>query len=474
MVKKLLIAFGVLAAVIVVGVAAAGVMIYLTVDKAFIAAKMSQALNRQVSIGDIDAGIFSVVSGIDIKNVAISNFKTPEALAGLQGKPVTGDLFAAVEALRFKVKIFPLFKRQVELKELVLYSPVINLVRNKQGILNIDDLMKSRKPADGKEPAPQEPARPISADLLPVAMAVGEIGMKNGTINYHDDGVGQKIQIYKLTTLLRDIRIDPQALEQKNEIQLQIGMGVKTIGALKTGSVESFDVTIDAAGKVIPFDVKTRLLDPEVLLHVAVPYGEITGLQIFNAFASMPVLGDYLGRHLAFLKEKQQWKGAKQNSLDLRYKASQVDVKNGRLNLQDAGLSFDGSMNLNTQAVDMNLGVVLAKEINDAARVSLAKQIEAAIQNPEVRKYADSGKLADLAMQPLLNKDGQIDLKAKIGGTTKKPEVQLTRPQLGSLGKFVKDNAGGLALEAGKDAAKKLLREDQQKLLEDVGGLLKK
>jgi len=55
MVKKLLIAFGVLAAVILVGAAAAGVMIYLTVDKAFIAAKMSQALNRQVSIGDIDA-----------------------------------------------------------------------------------------------------------------------------------------------------------------------------------------------------------------------------------------------------------------------------------------------------------------------------------------------------------------------------------------------------------------------------------
>lgn len=474
MFKKLLIAVGALIAVIVAGVFVAGVIVYMKVDKAFMAAKMSQALNRQVSIGDIDAGIFSVVSGVEIKKVTISNFKTPQELAGLQGKPAAGDLFAAMEALRFKVKILPLFQRQVELKELVLYSPVINLSRNKQGVLNIDDLITSGETAGDKRPAPQEPAPPISADVLPVAIAVGEIGMKNGTINYHDGEYDQKIQIYKLNALLHDIRIDPGALEQKNEMQLTLDMGVKTIGALKNGSVENFDVTIDAVGKVIPFAIKTRLLDPEVLLHVSLPEGEITGLQIFNAFASVPVLGDYLGRHLAFLKEKQQWKGSKLNSLDLRYKAPQVAVQNGKLELKDAGISFDGIMNTKTQAVDVNLGVLLKKEINDAVRASLAKQIEAAIQNPEVRKYADSGKLADLAMQPLFNKDGQIDLKAKIGGTAKKPEVKLTRPQLGSLGNFAKDNAGGLALEAGKDAAKKLLREDRQKLLEDVGSLLKK
>jgi hypothetical protein len=78
-------------------------------------------------------------------------------------------------------------------------------------------------------------------------------------------------------------------------------------------------------------------------------------------------------------------------------------------------------------------------------------------------------------MQPLLNKDGVIDLKAKVGGTTNKPDVKLTQPQLGSLGDIVKNAAGSVAIEAGKgavkDTAKKLLNQDQQKVLEDVEDL---
>lgn len=476
MMKKLLIAVGAVVAVVVVLVIVAGIIVYVKVDKTFIASHISKALNRQVYIEKIDASIFSVLSGIEIKNVAISNFKTPQELENLQGKPVAaGDVFTRMEAFRFKVKIMPLLRRQVELKELVLYSPVINLSKNKKGVMNIDDLIKSKKPADkDKERKDQEPAKPISADDIPVAIAVGEIGMKDGTINYHDAEFDQKFQIYKLTTLAYDIHVDPKDLEKKDEVKVKLGMGIKTVGIMKTGSVQSFDVTIDATGKVIPFDVKTRLLEPEVRLHISVPDGEITGLQLFNALATIPVLGDYLGQHLAFLKEKQQWKGSNYNGLDLRYKAAKAEVTNGRLELKDARLSFDGGMNIDTTAIDMNLGMVMKKEINEAVKAALAKKIVSAVKSPEVKKYADSGKLAEIAMKPLLNKDGQIDLKAKVGGTTKKPDVKLTAPQLGSLGKFVQDNAGSLAVEAGKGAARKMLREDQQKVLDDVEGLFKK
>lgn len=474
MLKKLLIPIGAVIAVMIVLVIVAGIVVYMKVDKTFIAAQMAKALNRQVTIEKIDVSIFSVLSGIEIKNVAISNFKTSEQLVNLQDKPVAaGDVFASMEALRFKVKILPLLKRQVELKELVLYRPVINLSKNKEGVMNIDDLIKSKKPED-KEKKDKESARPLSADDIPVAIAVGEVGVKNGTINYHDGEYDQKIQIYALTLLAHDINIDPKDLEKKDEVRLRLGMGIKTVGAMKTGSVQNFDITLGATGRVIPFDVKTRLLDPEAILHIAVPDGEVTGLQLFNAVASVPLLGDYLGQHIAFLKEKQQWKGASQNGLDLRYKAAQAEITNGRLDLKDAGLLFDGRMNIKTKAVDMNLGMVMKKEINEAVKAGLAKKIESAIKSPEVKKYADSAKLAEIAMKPLLNKDGQIDLKAKVGGTTKKPDVKLTHPQLGSLGEFVKDNAGSLAVEAGKGAAKKLLKEDQQKVLDDVEGLFKK
>ena len=473
MFKKLFITIGVIVAVIAILIIVAGVIVYKKVDKTFISSQMAKTLNRQVYIEKIDVNIFSVLSGIEIKNVAISNFKTPQELESLQGKPVVaGDVFAGMESLHFKVKIIPLLKKQVELKELVLYSPVINLSKNKQGVLNINDLIKSKK-QEKKEL--QEPAKPLTADEIPVGIAVGEIGMKNGTINYYDGEHDQKFQIYKLTTLAHDINIVPKELEKKNEVNLKLSMGIKTVGALKTGSVKNFDITIDTTGKMIPFDVKTRLLEPEVILHIAIPDGEITGLQIFNSIAAIPILGDYLGEYVAFLKDKQEWKDSKETGLDLRYKADKAQITNGKLNLKQAKFLFDGSMNIKSKAIDMNMDMAMQKEINDGVKTSLAKKIDSLIKNPDVKKYADSNKLANAAMQPLLNKDGVIDLKAKVGGTTNKPDVKLTQPQLASLGDIVKSAAGSVAIEAGKGIAKevvkKVLTEDQEKVMEGVEGL---
>lgn len=273
---------------------------------------------------------------------------------------------------------------------------------------------------------------------------------------------------------MHDIDVDPKNLKSKNEAKVKLGMGVKTIGVMKSGSVQNFDVTIDAVGKVIPFDLSSRFLEPEAILHIAVPDGEITGLQLFNAIAAIPVLGDYLGENISFLKGKQEWKGSTQTGLDLRYKAGKAEMTNGKLDLKEARLLFDGAVQTDTRAIDINLGIVMKKEINDAVKAGLAKKIEALIRNPDVRKYVDTEKLATAAMQPLLNKDGLIDLKAKAGGATNKPDVRITQPQLGSLSRIAQDAAGNVAIEAGKGAARKLIQEHSPTVLDSLEGLLKR
>ena len=476
MLKKILITIGSLITAILILIIAAGIIIMLKVDKAFIEAQMSKVLNRQVHIEKIDVSIFSIVSGIEIKNVAISTFKTPQQLAVLVGKPVAADdVFTGMEALRFKVRFLPLLHKQLDLKELVLYSPVINLTRSKQGVLNCDDLIKSKKqhPAD-KVDLENKKGKTLTADDILVAITVSEIGIKNGTINYYDGELDQRFQIYKLTTLAYDINIDPKDLEKRDEIKLKVGMGIKTVGPMKTGSVQSFDLTIDVTGKVIPFDVKTRQLEPEVIAHVGFPDGQITGLQIFNAIAAIPMLGDYLGEYISFLKGKQEWKDSKASGVDLRYKADRAQLSNGKLDLKETNLLFDGEVNTQSSALDMNLNMVMNKEINDSVKKGLAQKIDAGIKSPEVKKYADSEKLASAAMQPLLNKDGMIDLQFKVGGTTKKTDVKLTKPQLDSLSNIIKKSAGSLATEAAKGAGKQLLGEGQKKLMDDVQNLLKK
>ncbi len=170
------------------------------------------------------------------------------------------------------------------------------------------------------------------------------------------------------------------------------------------------------------------------------------------------------------MKGKQQWKNSKETGVDVRYKANKAEFSNGKLDLKEAKLLFDGSVNTDSKALDMNLDMIMNKGINDSVKSALAKKIEAAIKSPEVKKYADSNQLAEAAMQPLLNKDGMIDLKLKVGGTTKKTNTKLVQPQLDSLSTVVTKAAGSVATQAGKQ----LLGGGQKKALENVQDLFKK
>ena len=84
------------------------------------------------------------------------------------------------------------------------------------------------------------------------------------------------------------------------------------------------------------------------------PSGEITGLQIFNAITQVPILGEYLEEYLAFLKGTQKWSSSQENRINLCYKDNQVNIKDGRLNLEQARISFDGRMNIVSKGAALN------------------------------------------------------------------------------------------------------------------------
>ena len=77
----------------------AGVVIMIVVDKQFVEDNMRKALNRHVTIESIDVGIFSVISGIEVNNVAISNYKNERQLELLKDKPVPSkDVFVGLKS----------------------------------------------------------------------------------------------------------------------------------------------------------------------------------------------------------------------------------------------------------------------------------------------------------------------------------------------------------------------------------------
>ena len=90
------------------------------------------------------------------------------------------------------------------------------------------------------------PQKPFTADDIPVAISIGEVGIKNGTVNYYDGRFDQRFQVYKLTALVSSIAIDPKELEKKDNAKVKVYMGVKTVGPdEERDRSNTFDITLD-------------------------------------------------------------------------------------------------------------------------------------------------------------------------------------------------------------------------------------
>ena len=449
--KWLAIVIGGLIALIII----ASIVLMLVINKDMIAQQAEKALNRHVTIESIDVSIFSVLSGIEVNGVAISNFKTPKQLEALKGKPVDkADLFVGLDSFTFKLKIMPLLQGKFELRELVLSAPKVNIVRYKSGAFNFSDLMQpSKKEKEEKkveEVKKEEPAKPLKADALPVSITVGKVGMEKGTVTFTDQSSGQKIMLYNCNALVHDIEIDPKDLKNKNQVKLTVDIGIKTIGKISTGSVESFDIGLSAKGNVKPFDLKTRILNPEIALKSGSPYGTMTGLQIFDAIKSNETLANYAGK-FDFLAKDVKWKNG---YIDIWYKGGLLKITNGKISTDDYAGNFKADINLNTSTVNADIDMILNEKHNKRIYNGIKDNASKLIKG-DVAKYVKPENVADQAFKYLTNKDGKVYLQFAVTGSMNKPKTKLVAPELPSLNDIIKDMAGDVVDVAKEKAVKK-------------------
>jgi len=440
----------------------ASIVLMLVVTKDMIAQQMEKALNRHVTIEKIDVSIFSVVSGIEVKGVAISNYKTPKQLEALKGKPVDkGDLFIGLDSFTFKLKFLPLLQGKFELRELLLSGPKINITRYASGAFNFSDLLKpSTEEKKVEEVKKEEPSKPLTADTIPVGITIGKVGIEKGTITFVDQSLQQTIQLYNLNALVHDIEIDPKDLAKKNQVKVKLDIGIKTIGKTSGGSVESFDIGLAARGTVKPFDLKTRILNPEIALKAGSPYGTMTGLQIFDAIKSNETLANYAGK-FDFLSKYVKWKNG---YVDIWYKGGLLKITNGKISTDDYAGNFKADMNLNTKAVNADIDMTLNEKHNKSIYNGIEKNASKLIKG-DVAKYVKPDKVAEKAFGYLTNKEGKVFLQFLVTGTMYKPKTKLVAPKLPSLMDVIKDLGGDVA-DVAKEKAKEKAQETTQKAVE--------
>jgi uncharacterized protein involved in outer membrane biogenesis len=167
--RKLLIVAGIIAAVVIAGIAAALMLIDVNQFRGSIQAQMEQRLHRTVAVGNMTLGLFPL-------SIRIQDFSIGEAPEYASAKP-----FVSAREVRVSAGLLALLQKRIEVTSLRLVEPFVELIKNRAGGWNFSSLGSSAQSA----PPQQSPA--ISLERLEI---------QNGTIAYTNHQTGQPRSVY--------------------------------------------------------------------------------------------------------------------------------------------------------------------------------------------------------------------------------------------------------------------------------------
>ena len=199
--RKLIRAILIVVGVIVVVVIAVGTYAVLNLNgiiqkqRGLILTKASDAVGRKVDIQDIHASLgWGVVA--DLRGVTIADDPSFSQTPFVQA----ADVYA-------RVALMPLLSHRIEIKQVSLKQPVVHIIRNQHGELNVSSIGKKRSageatapassvpPATGTQPLKGVPltqaqpqGQPAAGAAALGAVSVSSLTIDDGTVVYQDAG----------------------------------------------------------------------------------------------------------------------------------------------------------------------------------------------------------------------------------------------------------------------------------------------
>ena len=174
--KKLLITVGLIIALLIVAVLLLPFLVDLNSYKDQYQPMIEEALNRKITVNDLRLTMIPRI-GVRIAGFTVMDdptfSKTP---------------FASLDSLDIGVKLLPLLTGRVEIEEITLKEPVVSVIKNQHGVLNVSTIGKQGpppSPESRKEAPPPPPAE--GGPLRALAMlAVDRVALEHGRILYRD------------------------------------------------------------------------------------------------------------------------------------------------------------------------------------------------------------------------------------------------------------------------------------------------
>jgi AsmA protein len=252
--KKAIKIVAIVLGIVILGVVALAIALPFVIDpndyKDEIIQAVKENTGRELKVeGDIDLSIFPWL-GVEMDRVELAN------ASGFGKQP-----FAQIASAGVKVKVLPLLSRELVVDTIHMDGLRLNLVRNRTGKTNWDDLMASDTSASQAE----------SSGAGIAALTVGGINIRDGEISWRDDKEGSRYALHKLT--LKSGKIVPgKPVDLRGSFDLETGEPPKQI---------PIELNMRAS-----LDLESQALDiPKLALSVDTMEltGQITGSQIIDA-----------------------------------------------------------------------------------------------------------------------------------------------------------------------------------------------
>jgi hypothetical protein len=426
------------------------VVVWLTVDVDMIESAMEKQLSRRVEIGSIKAGLFSSVSGFDIEQVAISDRHSREQIES-EGKLGEDEIFIRLESLKLNFEFWPLLRRQLRIRSLLINQPEIRVVRYPDGSLNVSDLM-----TEGSS------EKEMGARDLPLALDIERVRISDGILLFEDQTNGSRYRIHSFNLEISDIWIDPRNLEQHNSLQIQAEALLESVLIPTGGFAQEVKAEFRMQGQIQPFDPKTGMAAPQAKLKIETPSGLIKGSALFARLRSAPLLNRF-GVAPDFLPDDIDWKNG---SILLSIAGDVAQLEEGTFRLEGYGMNYSGTFDLKSETVAADLELLLDRDLNAPVRQMLGRQADAALGS-DMKKYVSGDDIAQTLLSVMQNEDQQIQLLFRISGTLQDPKTELMGPTSAALSAAVQDQVTKRARDAGEQAVK-------DKLTDKLKGLIKK
>lgn len=158
---------------------------------------IEEALNRKVALKDIRLTIWPRIG------VRVAGFTVQDGPAFGTGP------FASLTSLDVGVKLMPLLSKKVEVEEITLRDPLITIIKNRKGEMNLST-MGPKTPVSSSPEQPKAPPEPAGNPLQLLALlAVDRVSITGGTITYRDDSTPKttEYRVNNLDVLLTSVHL---------------------------------------------------------------------------------------------------------------------------------------------------------------------------------------------------------------------------------------------------------------------------